>query len=101
MGYELTGKNAGCYLVVGTIKASNSEDDKKINFGDSVMESICPESVISLTDELYVGVRYGDFFTFTAKDEDTIQLESTTSFDFIGVDSHHSPNSKHLCDHIL
>jgi len=86
MSYQLTGgSKPGCYLVVGTVKAD--KDDKKINFGDSVTTGICSLDVISLSDELYVGVRYGNFFTFTIKDKDTIKIGANESFPSIGADS--------------
>ena len=86
LGYQIVGgTNAGCYLVVGTVKAS--KDEKKINFGDSVSVGICPLNIIALTDDLFVGVRYGNFFTFTISDKDNIKPGSNASFPTIGVDS--------------
>jgi len=86
MSYAKTG---GCYLVVGTINDDDYEDDnKKISFGKAVKNAVCPETLISLTDELYVGANYGDFLTFTVNNNsDTITIGSIVSFSFIGVDS--------------
>eukprot|EP01102_Stenamoeba_stenopodia_P009930 TRINITY_DN2950_c0_g5_i1.p1 TRINITY_DN2950_c0_g5~~TRINITY_DN2950_c0_g5_i1.p1 ORF type:complete len:558 (-),score=132.97 TRINITY_DN2950_c0_g5_i1:865-2538(-) len=89
MAYQISGAKNMCYLVVATINS----DDMKVNFADPVSVGICSLNLISLTSELYIGSRYGNFFLFTITDKDVITPGANATFSFMGADTLIAPLS--------